>query len=32
MRDGKEPVDSNWTYVGEQGALAEALDAVLVLA
>ena len=31
-RDSREPVSSNWTYVGEQSAIDEALDAVLVLA
>ena len=31
-QDGREPHSSNWTYVGEQIAIDEALDAVLVLA
>ena len=31
-RDGRPPMTSNWTYIGEKGALDEALDAVLVLA
>jgi hypothetical protein len=28
----RPPMSSNWTYVGERGALDEALDALLVLA
>jgi hypothetical protein len=31
-RDGREPMSSNWTYLVEQSARDEALDAVLVLA